>query len=389
MKKSFFVMPLLLLSHYYSVSFTEGLSFRLASNLQSFITNRNNNINSIHHNNENIVLSKNLFGTNYMTKQRMIYQDNKNTPSMQQGRRHGHGIGHGHGLSSTNGDNDDSLTTASTSSSSKGPLLGVFVTYFASIVALAKLDLIGLSYTNELILRDSGAAVLSTVLALIFVKLITTLSAKGVLQPRDSRKIIHTLSAPLFILFWPLFSDVWGSRLFAASVPLLQAIRLYLAAMKSGGSDGNELAGAISRSGDEKEALGGPFIYVIILFVSIIACFTDNFTGIMALSAMAAGDGMADIIGRRFGKGNKWFFNEDKSIAGTVAFIVASSLCSIGLGFYLQYVGVVTIAVPFMDLVGKFVAISAISAFIELVPFGDDNWSVPVSAAVLSLLILR
>ena len=135
--------------------------------------------------------------------------------------------------------------------------------------------------------------------------------------------------------------------------------------------------------------MGGPFIYVIILFVSIIACFTDNFTGIMALSAMAAGDGMADIIGRRLGKGNKWFFNEDKSIAGTLAFIVASSLCSIGLGFYLQYVGAVTIAVPFMDLVGKFVTISVISAFVELVPFGDYNWSVPVSAAVLSLLMLR
>jgi len=109
----------------------------------------------------------------------------------------------------------------------------------------------------------------------------------------------------------------------------------------------------------------------------------------MALSAMAAGDGMADIIGRRFGKGNKWFFNKDKSVAGTVAFIVASSICSIGLGLFLQSVGAITVALPFAELVGKFVTISALVALIELIPAVDDNWSVPIGAAILSLILLN
>ena len=142
-------------------------------------------------------------------------------------------------------------------------------------------------------------------------------------------------------------------------------------------------------AGDEKEALGGPFIYVVVLFFSIVLCFKDNFAGVMALSAMAAGDGMADIMGRRFGKGNKWFFNQDKSVAGTLAFIIASSLCSVGLGFYLQYTSAITMTFPFVELMSKFVTISVLSAFIELVPTVDDNWSVPIGAGVLSLLLLQ
>ena len=142
------------------------------------------------------------------------------------------------------------------------------------------------------------------------------------------------------------------------------------------------------RTGDKKEALGGPFIYIVILFSAIILCFRDNYAGMMALSAMAAGDGMADIIGRRFGKRNKWFFSNDKSLVGTFAFIAASSICSIFLGLYLQYVGAITVALPCVELVRKFVIISVLSALIEVVPIADDNWSVPISAGILSLLLL-
>ena len=149
---------------------------------------------------------------------------------------------------SVSGDNNTNDTTT-ISDNSKGILLGFFATFSASAILLAKLNLIG-PYTNALIIQDLGLTVASTVLALIFVKAITKLAAEDVLQPRDSRKIIHSLSAPLFILLWPFFSDVWGSRLFAACVPLLQSLRLLLAATNKGGDEGNELAGAISRSGE-------------------------------------------------------------------------------------------------------------------------------------------
>lgn len=276
--------------------------------------------------------------------------------------------------------------------------------YLTSCILLAKLNLLGSDYTDILIAKDFGVSLLTTVLALIFVKTITKLAAEGILQARDSRKIIHMFSAPLFILFWPLFSDVWGARFFAAFVPALQALRLWFAGTGGGGGsssdgmnqdgkyqddDSMELANAISRSGERQEALGGPFIYVVILFSAIILCFRDNLSGVVALSTMAAGDGMADIVGRRFGRNNKWFFNENKSVAGSLGFVVAASICSTGLAAWLMYTNAVTVGLSMSALVSRIVLISILSTLVELLPGTDDNWSVPIAAGALSSLLIE
>lgn len=54
-----------------------------------------------------------------------------------------------------------------------------------------------------------------------------------------------------------------------------------------------ELAKAISRSGDAKEALGGPFLYVIILAAALLLFWRESLAGIVAVSTMAAGDGVS------------------------------------------------------------------------------------------------
>jgi len=259
--------------------------------------------------------------------------------------------------------------------------------YVLATIGLAKMGIIG-QYTNELILLDLRVTFLVGVASVIFVKTITRLSADGILQSRDSRKIIHTFSAPIFMIFWPLFSDAWGARLFAGMITFFQALRLFLAGTKRGGSEGNELASAISRSGKPEELLGGPVIYTVVLFMTILLFWRDNLSGVIVLSTMAAGDGVADIVGRRLGKNNKWLFNKDKSIAGTLAFFIASALCSIGILWWFSFNGVVTLSSPFLIIAQKFALISALCAMVELAPFGDDNWSVPISAAVLSMILL-
>jgi dolichol kinase len=242
-------------------------------------------------------------------------------------------------------------------------------------------------YTDALIARDLGASLLCAVLGVAFVKAVTILASIDVLNPRDSRKIIHTLSAPLFMLFWPLFSDAGGARYFAAIVPLANAVRLVVAA--SGSQDEEELASAVSRSGDAKEAIGGPFFYVVVLLASVLTFWRDDLTGIVAVSTMAAGDGLADLIGRRFGNGNKWPFNRDKSVAGSVAFFVGASSCSVALALWFGYTGVLTLPLELSDLAFRIVVISALSAVIELIPVVDDNWSVPLGAAILSAAFLH
>jgi len=97
---------------------------------------------------------------------------------------------------------------------------------------------------------------------------------------------------------------------------------------------------------------------------------------------------MADLIGRRFGNGNKWFFNQNKSIAGTTAFILASTITTTALILWLGNFSSLDISIKTSTLLMNIFVISSICSLVELLPFGDDNWSVPVSAALLSKLLL-
>ena len=53
------------------------------------------------------------------------------------------------------------------------------------------------------------------------------------------------------------------------------------------------LANAVSRSGNAKEALGGPFLYVLTIIAAILLFWRTSLSGIIAVSAMAAGDGVS------------------------------------------------------------------------------------------------
>lgn len=52
------------------------------------------------------------------------------------------------------------------------------------------------------------------------------------------------------------------------------------------------------RSGSNSEALGGPLLYTIMLFLGTLLFFRGSPIGVVAISQMAAGDGIADIVGR-------------------------------------------------------------------------------------------
>eukprot|EP00928_Gymnodinium_smaydae_P045383 TRINITY_DN30264_c0_g1_i1.p1 TRINITY_DN30264_c0_g1~~TRINITY_DN30264_c0_g1_i1.p1 ORF type:complete len:329 (-),score=20.25 TRINITY_DN30264_c0_g1_i1:200-1186(-) len=258
----------------------------------------------------------------------------------------------------------------------------------AIAVGAAKSGLLGGTYTDEMIARDAIITLLCSVLAVIMNRGITWGYEAGRYDSKMSRKITHTLSAPLFILTWPLFSDADGARVFASLVTLTNIYRLYLA----GTSDaaGTSLANTISRSGDKSEVLGGPFIYVCLFQCFILAFWRDTFPGVVAMTTMAAGDGMADIIGRRYGKnGYKWPFGDrQKSLVGTLAFAVFASGITVGICSWLFAAGSLSYSLDFFEILIRIVAISCICALVEILPFGDDNYTVPGSAAALSWLWL-
>ena len=111
--------------------------------------------------------------------------------------------------------------------------------------------------------------------------------------------------------------------------------------------------------------------------------------GIVATCTMAAGDGMADLIGRQWGKNNKWWFSDSKSIAGSVGFTIASTLTSLGLVKWLVFTGCLQTALGSADLAIRIFGISLFCAIVELLPVGDDNYTVPLSAAVLAAILLH
>lgn len=240
-------------------------------------------------------------------------------------------------------------------------------------------------YTDALIARDVGATLLTAVLGYGYVKIITTAAARGYLESRDSRKLIHTFSAPLFILFWPLYSQAAAARLFCFIVPFTNGIRLYTAAQ--GSSEEASLAAAVSRTGDSREAVGGPFIYVCIMAACILLQWRDPVT-VVALSNLAAGDGLADLVGRRWGGTSKWP-GLDKSVAGTAAFWLGATICSIGLLLWLQFTNCLVLPIAGQELIFTIAGISLVAALFELLPWADDNYTVPLSAAVLTMLLLR
>jgi phytol kinase len=292
---------------------------------------------------------------------------------------------------------DDSAFTDEESKQTTYSLVGAgatFVTSLVTAVAFAKCGVLrgpldvatgtfGF-YTDAMIVQDSLSAVFTAVMATILVKIITYANEEGIYGPKVGRKLVHTLSAPLFMLFWPIFSSSDGARFFAGVVTLTNMMRLYLAG--TGGD--NALAGAISRSGDKSEALEGPFIYVCIFQACIMLFWRSSMTGIIAVNTMAVGDGMADLVGRKWGQNNRWFFSKDKSIVGSAAFAASSSLCSIGLVSWLISVGCLQSTLEFTDLSLRIIGISVVCALVELIPIGNDNYTVPLCAGLLAALFL-
>ena len=87
------------------------------------------------------------------------------------------------------------------------------------------LDLSSASLSSSPIISDTllTAVILSE--TVLWLKIWTTLAKNNILPSTITRKIIHSGSAPLFILHWPLYSAAPSAKLLAATIPLLQIIR--------------------------------------------------------------------------------------------------------------------------------------------------------------------
>jgi len=73
-----------------------------------------------------------------------------------------------------------------------------------------------------------------------------------------------------------------------------------------------------------------------------------------------------------------------------LAFFIFSLLTSVGLVYWFDFTGFMSLPTSgAVDLVTRLSAICGVSSIVEIIPAGDDNWTVPISAVFLSYILFN
>ncbi len=227
------------------------------------------------------------------------------------------------------------------------------------------------------------ALVITFALALAWLRLVDFFAQRGWISGHVSRKVIHIGTGPLFVICWLLFNPAASSRWLAALVPL--AITAQFALVGLGVMKDEAAVKAMSRTGDRHEILLGPLFYGIVFVVLTLIFWKGSPVGITALMLLCGGDGLADLLGRRFG-GKRLPWNQGKSFAGSLGmFLGGWLLAAFVLGVYV-WAGV--FAGPFTRYLLPVTIIAAAGMVVESLPFNDiDNLTVSLAAVILGLLL--
>src|SRR5688572_8248007 len=201
---------------------------------------------------------------------------------------------------------------------------------------------------------------------------------RGFIDSKLSRKIIHIGTGPIFVLCWFLFQDTPDARWWAALVPLV--ITIQFALIGFGALKDEASVKAMSRTGDPKEILRGPLYYGIMFVVLTLVYWKDSPIGIIALMMMCGGDGIADIVGRKFNSA-KLPWSKDKSLAGSLGVFLGGWVMSAIIIFI--YVSAGVSAGSFVDYLSPITRIALIGMIVESLPYKDiDNVTVTVASVL-------
>ncbi|EOA21194.1 hypothetical protein CARUB_v10001540mg [Capsella rubella] len=248
----------------------------------------------------------------------------------------------------------------------------------------ARRSLISSAVATNSMLHDVGATVAVLGGAYALVVSFESLTKRNVIQQSLSRKLVHILSGLLFVLAWPIFSGSSEARYFAAFVPLVNGLRLVINGLSL--SPNSTLIKSVTREGRPEELLKGPLFYVLALLISVVFFWRDSPIGMMSLAMMCGGDGIADIMGRKYGS-VKIPYNPRKSWAGSISMFIFGFSISIGLLYYYSSLG-------YLDMnwgttFQRVAIVSMVATVVESLPITDqldDNVSVPLATILAAYL---
>jgi phytol kinase len=176
-----------------------------------------------------------------------------------------------------------------------------------------------------------------------------------------SRKFVH-ITVGSFVAFWPFFLSWVQIGILSIAFVLVIITSKYFKLFKAIHSV-------------QRPTYGEVFFA---LAVGLIAVVThDKYIYAVALLQMSLADGMAAVIGTKFGKSQRYYvFGQAKSVAGTLTFFIVSAVLLVGYDI---------VATPIS--IGLLIATAVSATFIENIGVqGMDNILVPL--LVSGLLVL-
>ncbi|KAL6575345.1 hypothetical protein OROMI_012630 [Orobanche minor] len=197
-------------------------------------------------------------------------------------------------------------------------------------------------------------------------------------------KLLHISFGLVFLLCWPMFSSGHIGAIVASLIPAMNVINMLLLGLGIWKDDAT--VKSMTRNGDIRELLKGPLYYASAITLFTVIYWRTFPIAIAAICNVCAGDGVADIIGRRFGR-EKLPYNRNKSFAGSIAMACAGFVASIGYMMYFRWFG-------YMEgssvMVVRFLVVSIACALVESHPIStllDDNLTVPLVVILLGTLL--
>eukprot|EP01023_Acetabularia_acetabulum_P041134 TRINITY_DN3999_c1_g1_i3.p2 TRINITY_DN3999_c1_g1~~TRINITY_DN3999_c1_g1_i3.p2 ORF type:complete len:237 (-),score=40.51 TRINITY_DN3999_c1_g1_i3:492-1202(-) len=204
------------------------------------------------------------------------------------------------------------------------------------------------------------------------------------LDSKLSRKIIHIVTGPIYASTWLLYEDGWVARLLCGFVPFISTVYFVLVGL--GYIQDKKLIMGATRGGARSELLAGPLMYGTAICLCCVIFWRYQLEGILAICVLCGGDGIADVIGRKFGyllgplpwNQYKTYMGSIGCFAGGFIFSLLGTLMFWSTGFIVIEAGVLV----YRCLIAAFVGAAA-----ESLPHVEDNLTVPL-AVVISQKIL-
>lgn len=221
-----------------------------------------------------------------------------------------------------------------------------------------------------------------SILAVVYVVL---LGKAGYISRLMARKIMHIGTGPAFILCCCLFPESPFAPILASSAILFLMAVFSLVGV--GLITAPPLVAVVSRSGDPKELLVGPLLYGAAHVAAATLFWLKSPIGPASVMILCAGDGVADIVGRRLGASNPLPWSKTKSWAGSCAFWAGAYLGTVGLAEILFWLGSLDEGFR-ADLGPKTAFVVTVAAFVESVTAGSvDNLTIFAASVISGKLV--